>query len=75
MFQKNKIAKNRKEGELTSMETQVLNVIYSIAKGKKPFSVDDIFKVIYGENRDLIIEGIESLIARKIIISSEKESK
>jgi hypothetical protein len=69
------IAKNRKQNELYSMERQVLNIIYSISKGKKPFSFNDVFKVIYGENRDLVIEAIESLIARKIIIPSHKDSK
>ncbi len=62
------IAMNKKEAELTSMETQVLNVVYAIAKGKKPFDFSDVFNVIYGENRNVIIEAIENLITRKIVI-------
>ena len=50
------------------METQVLNGIHAITKGKKNFLFQDIFNVVYTDNRDLLIEAIESLIARKIII-------
>ncbi|MBY9016784.1 MAG: hypothetical protein KGD68_13930, partial [Candidatus Lokiarchaeota archaeon] len=66
------IAKLRKESELSSMETRILNVIYSIAKSKKEFHLDTIFEVIHEKNQDLIIEAIETLINKQIIMSSNK---
>ncbi len=66
------IARLRKESELTSMETRILNVIYSIAKSKKEFHLDTIFEVVHEKNQDLIIDAIETLLNKKIIISSNK---
>jgi len=64
------IANLRKEGELNSMETRILNVIYSIAKSKKEFYLKTIFEIIHEKNRDLVIDGIETLIEKKVIIPS-----
>jgi hypothetical protein len=64
------IAKLRKEEELSSIETRILNVIYSIAKSKKEFYLETIFEVVHEKNQDLIIDGIEGLIKKKIIIPS-----
>ncbi|NHJ20122.1 MAG: hypothetical protein EAX91_04200 [Candidatus Lokiarchaeota archaeon] len=66
------IAKVRKEGELNSMETRILNVIYSIAKSKKEFNLETIFELIHEKNKDIVIEGIESLIKKKVIVPSTK---
>jgi hypothetical protein len=66
------IAKLRKEGDLNSMETRILNVIYSIAKSKKEFYLETIFEVVHEKNQDLIIDAIETLISKKIIIPSTK---
>jgi hypothetical protein len=66
------IAKLRKEGELNSMETRILNVIYSIAKDKKEFYLKTIFEVVHEKNQDLIIDGIEGLIKKQVIIPSTK---
>ncbi|MFX0135478.1 MAG: hypothetical protein ACFFDN_17675, partial [Candidatus Hodarchaeota archaeon] len=68
------IASIKKKSQLTSMENQVLNEIYKIAKGKKAFLFQDIFNVMYSDNRDLLIEAIELLIARKIIIPKPIDS-
>jgi len=64
------IAKLRKEGELNSMETRILNVIYSIVKSKREFYLDTILEIIHEKNRDLVIDGIETLIQKKVIIPS-----
>ncbi|MHA1234461.1 MAG: hypothetical protein ACTSQL_05170, partial [Promethearchaeota archaeon] len=66
------IAKLRKESELNSMETRILNVIYSIAKSKKEFYLDTIFEVVHEKNLDIIIDAIETLINKQIIIPSNK---
>jgi len=66
------IGRLRKESELSSMETRILNVIYSIAKSKKEFHLDTIFEVVHEKNQDLIIDAIETLINKQIIIPSNK---
>jgi hypothetical protein len=66
------IAKLRKESELNSMETRILNVIYSIAKSKQEFHLETIFEVVHEKNQDLIIDAIETLINKQIIIPSNK---
>lgn len=66
------VAKLRKESELNSMETRILNVIYSIAKGKQEFHLETIFEVVHEKNQDLIIDAIETLINKQIIIPSNK---
>jgi hypothetical protein len=66
------IAKLRKEGDLNSMETRILNVIYSIAKSKKEFYLETIFEVVHEKNQDLIIDAIETLIKKQVIIPSTK---
>ncbi|MFX1443725.1 MAG: hypothetical protein ACFFHV_09955 [Promethearchaeota archaeon] len=69
------IAKIRKDNELNSMELRILNVIYSFLKGrgKNEFYLDYILEVVHEENKDLIIESIETLLNRKIIIPSQDE--
>ncbi|NVM17136.1 MAG: hypothetical protein HWN80_05420 [Candidatus Lokiarchaeota archaeon] len=66
------IAKIRKEDELNSMETRILNVIYSIAKSKQEFHLETIFELIHEKNRDTVIDGIETLIKKQLIIPSTK---
>lgn len=62
------IAKLRKEGELNSMETRILNVLYSIVKSKREFYLKTIFEIIHEKNRDIVIDGIEGLIKKQVII-------
>ncbi|MBD3255269.1 MAG: hypothetical protein GF383_09265 [Candidatus Lokiarchaeota archaeon] len=50
------------------METRVLNVIYSTAKGKQPFLLKTIVELVHEKNKDLVIEAIESIIQKQIII-------
>jgi hypothetical protein len=66
------IASIRKASELNSMETRILNVIYSIAKNKQEFHLETIFEVVHEKNQDLIIDAIETLINKQIIIPSNK---
>ncbi|GAI95470.1 unnamed protein product, partial [marine sediment metagenome] len=66
------IASIRKKSELNSMETRILNVIYSIAKNKQEFHLETIFDVVHEKNQDLIIDAIETLIDKQIIIPSNK---
>lgn len=66
------IARLKKENELNSMETRILNVIYSIARSKKEFYLETIFEVVHEKNQDLIIDAIETLINKQVIIPSNK---
>ncbi len=66
------IAKMRKESELNSMEIRILNVIYSIAKSKNEFHLDTIFELIHEKNQNVVIDGIETLIKKQVIIPSTK---
>jgi len=61
-------AKLRKESELSTMETRILNVIYSIVKNKSAFHLDFIIESVHEHNKDKIIDALESLIQKKIII-------
>lgn len=66
------IAKIRKESELNSMEIRILNVIYSIAKSKQEFHLETIFELIHEKNQNIVIDGIETLIKKQVIIPSTK---
>ncbi|GAH09263.1 unnamed protein product, partial [marine sediment metagenome] len=66
------IARLRKESELNSMETRILNVVFSIAKNKKEFYLKTIFDVIHEKNQDLIIDAIETLLSKQIFIPANK---
>lgn len=62
------IAKLKKESELSSMETRIINVIYSIAKSKSEFYLDYIINSVHEENKDKVIDALESLIQKKLIL-------
>ena len=64
------IASIRKENELNSMEQRILNVLYSMLKGKSEFYLNIILEVVHEENKDLIIDSIESLLDKKILVPS-----
>ncbi len=68
------IALIRKSNEINTMETRVLNVIYSIYKGKTSFELKTILELIHEQNKDLVIDAIESLISRKILIPAPEET-
>ncbi len=58
----------KKSRELESMESRVLNVIITLTKYNKEFTIDRIIQEIGEENTDLIYGGLHSLIDNKIII-------
>jgi hypothetical protein len=61
--------KLRKEKSLSKMEIRVLNVIESMSKREDgSINLNSIIELVSEENKDLIIEAMEVLIERKIII-------
>ncbi|MHA1914179.1 MAG: hypothetical protein ACW97V_07425 [Promethearchaeota archaeon] len=57
--------------ELSTIETRLLNVIKSMTKDNDDFNLKDPVEVIHEKNKDLVIEALESLITKGIIISSK----
>jgi hypothetical protein len=66
--------KTKKERDMSSLESRLFNVLTSYSKGGNNFALVSIFKMISEKNEDLIIEAIESLIKRKLIIPTEGNS-
>ncbi|MFW9825536.1 MAG: hypothetical protein ACFFE4_21515, partial [Candidatus Thorarchaeota archaeon] len=65
------ILRLRKEKSLSKMEIRVLNVIQSMSKGiDDAISLNSIVEVVSEENKNLVIEALEGLIERKLIIPS-----
>jgi hypothetical protein len=59
----------RKDKSLSKMEIRVLNVIESMSKrNDEVINLNSIIELVSEENKDLIIEAIEVLIEKKIII-------
>jgi len=59
----------RKDKSLSKMEIRVLNVIQSMSKRNDDIiNLNSIVELVSEENKDLIIEAIEVLIERKLII-------
>ncbi|MFX0020859.1 MAG: hypothetical protein ACFE9S_00915 [Candidatus Hermodarchaeota archaeon] len=58
----------KKEKKLTKMELRVINVLQSMSRDNIITDVNNIVELVHEENKDLIIEAIESLIKEKIII-------
>ncbi|MHA2393291.1 MAG: hypothetical protein ACXAEX_15225, partial [Promethearchaeota archaeon] len=63
------LLKLKKEKDLSKMEIRVLNVAQSISKrNNNVIYLNNITELVSEENKDLIIEAIESLLERKLII-------
>jgi hypothetical protein len=58
----------RKERKVRKMEMRVINVIQSMSKDNLISDINNIVELVHEENKDLIIEAIESLIKQKVII-------
>ncbi len=58
----------KKERKLTKMEMRVINVIQSMSEDNKIADLNNIVELVSEENKDLIIEAIESLLKQKLII-------
>jgi hypothetical protein len=58
-----------KDKSLSKMEIRVLSVVQSISKrDDEIINLNNIIELVSEENKDLIIEAIEALIERKLII-------
>ncbi len=62
--------KLRKEQSLSKMEMRVINVIQSMSKDNIISDLNNIIELVSEENKDLIIEAIEVLIRRGLIVPS-----
>ena len=59
----------RKEKSISKMEIRVLNVLQSMSKrNEELINLSSIIELVSEENKDLVIEAIEVLIERKLII-------
>jgi hypothetical protein len=66
---KSYFSKIMNSGDLTTMETRIINVILSEFRSKKLFQLNTLIGFVQEENKDLIIDGIRSLIKRKILVN------
>jgi len=57
-------------GELTKLEKRFINLISSIIKINKTFTLKGVIDLIEEENEDLVLEALNSLILQKIITST-----
>ena len=60
--------KLKKEQSLSKMEMRAINVIQSMSKDKVITDLNHIIEMVSEENKDLIIEAIELLIRKKLIL-------
>ncbi len=51
------------------METRIINVILSEFKSEKFFKLNTLVSSVHEENKDLVLDGIRSLIKKKILVS------
>jgi hypothetical protein len=65
------IAKVRDQNDMSKMEIRILNVIYSIAKNKQKFYLDQVLEIIHEEDKNKVIDGLESLLEKNIIINAK----
>ncbi|MFX0048718.1 MAG: hypothetical protein ACFE8G_11200, partial [Candidatus Hermodarchaeota archaeon] len=56
-------------GELTKLEKRLINVITSMTKIKKQFTLREAIELIDEVNEDLVLEAINTLILQKLILS------
>jgi len=66
---KNYLNSELESGELTKMERRLVNVISSMTKINKMFTLRAVIDLIDEKNEDLVLEALNSLILRRIIIS------
>ena len=56
--------------ELKKIETRLFNVILSITKENKEFNLQDPITMIHEKNKDIVLEALDTLIRKKLIIST-----
>ena len=61
--------KIKNSGDLTIMETRIINVILSEFRAEKNFELQTLVGFVSEENKDLVIDGIRALIKKKILVS------
>jgi hypothetical protein len=59
-----------KEGEFSKIGKRLLNVIVSMARVQQEFYLKDVLKSVQVKNKDKLIEALEIIIEKQIIISS-----
>ncbi|MFX1280799.1 MAG: hypothetical protein ACFFA3_15595 [Promethearchaeota archaeon] len=59
-----------KDEELNKLEIRLLNVVISMTKNQEEFYLEDALETIHEKNRDKLIEALEALITKKILIPS-----
>jgi hypothetical protein len=57
-----------KSGSLTAFETRIVNVILSEIKNKNEFYLMNVVDLIHEENKDLVLDGIRTLLELEIIL-------
>ena len=62
------LIKSTKEKKLSRLENRIINIISSLLKYDNKFKLETVLNEVNEENKDLVIEAIESLIELKIII-------
>jgi len=62
-------SKIKNSGDLTTMETRIINVILLEFRSEKFFKLNTLVGFVHEENKDLVLDGIRSLIKRKILVS------
>jgi hypothetical protein len=62
-------SKIKNSGDLTTMESRIINVILSEFRSEKKFKLNTLVGSVHEENKDLVLDGIRSLIKRKILVS------
>ncbi|MHA2180728.1 MAG: hypothetical protein ACXAAH_04830, partial [Promethearchaeota archaeon] len=64
-----------KEGELSKIGKRLLNVIVSMTRVHEEFYLEDAITSVHGKNRDKVIEALEILIAKRLVISSSGNNR
>jgi len=59
----------KESGDLSKLEIRLINVISSMTKINKMFTLRAVIDIIEEKNEDIVLEALNSLILRKIIIS------
>ena len=65
------IAEIKEKTDISKMETRILNIIYSVAKNKQEFYLEQLLEIIHEEDKNKVIDGIESLLQKDILINAK----
>ena len=62
-----------KEEELSKFSIRLLNVIISMTRSREDFYLEDAIETVHDKNRDKLIEALEVLIEKQILVPSRLE--